>query len=175
MNGGGSERERETQNLKQAPGSELSAQSPTRGLNSRTARSWPETKSDAQPTKPPRRPWPSLFLLPFQKSSDFNCHSDSWNQIPVKVLPLVSFLSRKTYFLRGTPSRFPTSMYLCKKVGGAAARWPATALMTNSSSHEPLEEQRGAKTHNIISQRTGTGSSIPGAMRLNSVAQFSDL
>ena len=40
-------RERETQNLKQAPGSELSAQSPTRGLNSRTARSWPEPKSDA--------------------------------------------------------------------------------------------------------------------------------
>ena len=32
-------RERETQNLKQAPGSELSAQSPTRGSNSRTARS----------------------------------------------------------------------------------------------------------------------------------------
>uniref|UniRef100_A0ABI7X9C8 NADH dehydrogenase [ubiquinone] 1 beta subcomplex subunit 6 n=1 Tax=Felis catus TaxID=9685 RepID=A0ABI7X9C8_FELCA len=32
-------RERETQNLKQAPGSELSAQSPTWGSNSRTARS----------------------------------------------------------------------------------------------------------------------------------------
>ena len=32
-------RERETQNLKQAPGYELSAQSPTRGSNSRTARS----------------------------------------------------------------------------------------------------------------------------------------
>ena len=32
-------RERETQNLKQAPGSELSAQSPTQGSNSRTARS----------------------------------------------------------------------------------------------------------------------------------------
>ena len=31
--------ERETQNLKRAPGSELSAQSPTRGSNSRTARS----------------------------------------------------------------------------------------------------------------------------------------
>ena len=31
-------RETETQNLKQAPGSELSAQSPTRGSNSRTAR-----------------------------------------------------------------------------------------------------------------------------------------
>ena len=32
-------RERETQNLKQAPHSELSAQSPTRGSNSWTARS----------------------------------------------------------------------------------------------------------------------------------------
>ena len=32
-------RERETQNLKQAPGSELSAQSLMRGLNSRTERS----------------------------------------------------------------------------------------------------------------------------------------
>ena len=34
MSRGGAERERETQNPKQAPGSELSAQSPTRGLNS---------------------------------------------------------------------------------------------------------------------------------------------
>ena len=40
-------RERETKNLKQAPGSELSAQSPTRGSNSRTVRSWPEPKSAA--------------------------------------------------------------------------------------------------------------------------------
>ena len=31
-------RERETQNVKQAPGSELSAQSPMRGSNSRTVR-----------------------------------------------------------------------------------------------------------------------------------------
>ena len=36
---GEGQRERETQNLKQAPGSELSAQSPTRGLNSQTVRS----------------------------------------------------------------------------------------------------------------------------------------
>ena len=36
---GGAERERETQNLKQAPGSELSAQSPTWGSNSQTVRS----------------------------------------------------------------------------------------------------------------------------------------
>ena len=48
-------RERETHNLKQAPGSELSAQSPMRGLNSQTA------KSDAQPTEPPRSPPSSFF------------------------------------------------------------------------------------------------------------------
>ena len=48
--------ERGRQNPKQAPGSELSAQSLTRGLNSQTVRSWPEPKSDAQPTEPPRRP-----------------------------------------------------------------------------------------------------------------------
>ena len=40
-------RERETQNMKQAPGSELSAQSATRGSNSRTEKSWPEPKSAA--------------------------------------------------------------------------------------------------------------------------------
>ena len=38
------QRERETQNPKQAPGSEPSAQSPARGLNSQTASSWPEPK-----------------------------------------------------------------------------------------------------------------------------------
>ena len=37
--GGQAEMEKETQNLKQAPGSELSSQSPTRGLNSGTVRS----------------------------------------------------------------------------------------------------------------------------------------
>ena len=36
---GGAERDTDTQNLKQTPGSELSAQSPTRGSNSQTARS----------------------------------------------------------------------------------------------------------------------------------------
>ena len=48
MSMGGGHRERETQNLKQAPGSEVSAQSPLWGLNSQTClnsqtvRSWPE-------------------------------------------------------------------------------------------------------------------------------------
>ena len=38
------QRERETQNPKQTPGSELLAQSPMRGLNPWTMRSWPEPK-----------------------------------------------------------------------------------------------------------------------------------
>ena len=60
----GAGRERETQNSEQAPGSELSAQSPTWGLNSRTVRSWPELKLDALPTEPPRRPeWRRSFAL----------------------------------------------------------------------------------------------------------------
>ena len=39
-------RERETQNPRQAPGSELSAQRLMRGLKSQTVRSGPEPKSD---------------------------------------------------------------------------------------------------------------------------------
>ena len=53
------QRERERQNPKEPPGSELSAQSPTRGSNSWTARSWPKPKLDAQPTEPPRCPFQS--------------------------------------------------------------------------------------------------------------------
>ena len=50
---GEGQRERETQNPKQAPGSELSAQCPTWCSNSPTARSWPEQKSDTRWTEPP--------------------------------------------------------------------------------------------------------------------------
>ena len=50
-------RERETQNLKQAPGSKLSAQNLTQGSNSWTARSWPEQRSNAyKQNEPPRSP-----------------------------------------------------------------------------------------------------------------------
>ena len=57
------QRERETQNLKQALGFELSAQSPMRGLNSWTVRSWPELELDTQPTEPPRHPcWQFLIM-----------------------------------------------------------------------------------------------------------------
>ena len=59
---GEGQRERETQNPKQTSGSELSAQSPTRGSNSQTVRSWPEPKSDAQPAEPRRRPWEYTYL-----------------------------------------------------------------------------------------------------------------
>ena len=53
MRGGGAEREEDRES---EAGSALSAQSPMRGLNSQTTGSWPELKSDASPTEPPRQP-----------------------------------------------------------------------------------------------------------------------
>ena len=50
------QREREIQDPKQAPGSELSAYSQTWGLNSQTVRSGPELKSATQSTEPTRSP-----------------------------------------------------------------------------------------------------------------------
>ena len=47
MQAGEGQRARETQNPKQAPGSELSTQSPTQGSGSQTVRSRPEPKPDA--------------------------------------------------------------------------------------------------------------------------------
>ena len=69
---GEGQRERETQNQKQAPGSEPSAQSLTQGSNSRTTRSWPEPKSDTQPTEPPRCPWSAVILIQIYSSLLFN-------------------------------------------------------------------------------------------------------
>ena len=57
-------REREAQNPKQAPVSELSAQSPKRGSNPRTMSSWPEPNLDTQLTEPPMStsfPFPGSF------------------------------------------------------------------------------------------------------------------
>ena len=51
---GEGQRERETQNPKEAPGSELSTRSLTRGSNPQTVRSWPELELDAPPTELPR-------------------------------------------------------------------------------------------------------------------------
>ena len=50
---GEGQRERETRNPKQVPGSEPSAQSLMQGLKSRTVRCRPELKSDASPTDHP--------------------------------------------------------------------------------------------------------------------------
>ena len=66
---GEGQRERETRNPKQAPGSELSAQSQTRGSNSRTTRSQPEPELDAQSTEPPRCPNVYLFLRQRERES----------------------------------------------------------------------------------------------------------
>ena len=61
--GKGGERERKRQNPRQAPGSELSAQSPMWGSNSQTVEScmtWAEVKDTL--TKPPRRPSNKVFF-----------------------------------------------------------------------------------------------------------------
>ena len=63
MQAGKEQRERETQNPKRAPGSKLSAQSLTRGLNSRSVRSRPELKSGAWVAQSVEHP-----------TLDFGCH-----------------------------------------------------------------------------------------------------
>ena len=67
---GEGQRERETQKRKQAPGSEPSAQSLTRGSNSRTARSWPGWSRTLNRLRHPGAPnlfcsWPYLITRPF--------------------------------------------------------------------------------------------------------------
>ena len=63
MNGGGAERERETQNLKQASGSALSAQNPTRSSNPQTMRSWPEPSQMLNRLSHPGAPFPATTLM----------------------------------------------------------------------------------------------------------------
>ena len=59
---GEGQRERETQNRKQAPGSEpSSAQSPTRGSNSRNARSWPGWSRTLNRLRHPGAPYCSIL------------------------------------------------------------------------------------------------------------------
>ena len=70
MSWGEAEREREAENPKQAPGSELSAQSPMQGSNSSTMRSRPDLKSDAQPTELPRRPYQLLIDVTIEDEAD---------------------------------------------------------------------------------------------------------
>ena len=60
MSGGGAEKEGDTES-EAVSSSELSAQSPTQGLNSQARISCPEQKSDALLTEPPKSPTRFLF------------------------------------------------------------------------------------------------------------------
>ena len=111
MSGEG-QRERETQNWKQAPGSELSAQSSMQASNPRTVRSWSELKSDAQPTEPPRRPWILVYLnvsLPQSwKSSFAYCYRCCVTCVtPWQRPPLRAVLSERPRWPQGL--RMPTA------------------------------------------------------------------
>ena len=71
------QRDRETQNPKQAPGSEPSAHSLMWDLNSWTMRSWPEPKSDAQLTEPSRAP---LGVLSIPTIMRIFLHLEQWSR-----------------------------------------------------------------------------------------------
>ena len=86
--GGGRERERERererqrqrqrQNPKQAPGSRLSAHSPTRDSNAWTVRSWPKSKIKTWTltTEPPRCPEVMRFYIPDPFLTRVGSHKD---------------------------------------------------------------------------------------------------
>ena len=78
----GRERGRETQKPKQAPGSELSAQSLTPGSNPQAVKSWPVPKSGIQPTEPPGCPQGETNLdlkLPVSRTKKNKC---LWFKLP---------------------------------------------------------------------------------------------
>ena len=80
MNGGGAERE----GGKQAPGSEPSAQSPTRGSNSRTGRSWPGWSRTLNRLRHPGAPWFNSVFMAFLSRSfrQVRSHISQWNLLP---------------------------------------------------------------------------------------------
>ena len=65
------QREREIQNLKQVPVSELLAQSLMWGSNPWAVRSWHEPESETQAIEPPRHPHPPFFSSNFNFITDF--------------------------------------------------------------------------------------------------------
>ena len=91
-------RDTETQNPKRAPGSEVSAQSPPRGSNSPAVRSWPEPKSDAQPTEPPRCP---IYLISMLKRDGllFAVSLNFAGNFYRSLISCLSFLSTLSTFL----------------------------------------------------------------------------
>ena len=86
------QRERETQNRKQAPGSEPSAQSLTRGSNSRTARSWPGWSRMLNRLRHPGAPHWEQFLMRLLPNSGKHSYQSSNLEIGL----LSSILWRQT-------------------------------------------------------------------------------
>ena len=72
--------EKETQNPKPAPSSELSAQRPMWGSNPRAVRSCPELKSDAQLTEPPWHPPKLFFFYGWSKMFSYKTKEVGWSQ-----------------------------------------------------------------------------------------------
>ena len=71
------ETERETQNLKQAPGSDLSAQSPSQGSNPQAVRSWREPKLTLNQLSHPGAP--RFSFLPLTTLWTFETTKEAWN------------------------------------------------------------------------------------------------
>ena len=112
-------RERGRQNLKQAPGLELSAQSLRRGSNACTMRSWPELKLDAQPTEPPWCPSLSIFNPQFIQS------------LPLAVIKTVHY-----------PSHYHTTPFCSFVAPTSVRKWLALHLYLLS--YSPYERRQGA-------------------------------
>ena len=101
---GEGQRERETQNPKQPPGSDLSAQSLTWGLNSQTARSWPELNvwhlTD-------RATWVPQYLFKFWSTSSTSRYlskrkfvsTKGWFRISVSVFFIVAQTEHNLIFI----------------------------------------------------------------------------
>ena len=143
-------RERETQNLKQAPGSQLSVQSPMRSSNPGAMRSWPEPKSEASPTEPPRRPlpdfsWVNLYPYFFCWMTQANLVSLS-NLIACLVLqsglhlyPLICSLGshlklrhcQKQCGFNSTPTGviFPKYSPIIQVLRSVSSSWPTPAIL----------------------------------------------
>ena len=113
---GEGQKERETQNLKQRPGSKLSAQSLTRDSNSQTMRSWPKPKLDGHPTEPSKHPGGTYFVkeptvcqaLQYIHISSFSTPKSS------KYVCLTPFWGDRLRLqrLRGFPQSFSRSLVL---------------------------------------------------------------
>ena len=97
---GEGQRERETQNPKQAPGSEPSAQSLTRGLNSRAARSWPGWSRTLSRLCHPGAPVliSSAVQSKLQKSQVFFF---VWQSMKCSLCQMIFFKARQSSFSSG--------------------------------------------------------------------------